>query len=53
MASPLYLNCKSCGTRFFSGVDLVPPEARPHECTYCHAAPVYTPDDYMAGVVVG
>ena len=51
MATPLYLICKSCSKRFFSGVDLPPPEPRPHECTYCHAAPVYDRADYQAGVV--
>lgn len=51
MASPMYLTCKSCGRQFFSGVDLVPPEPRPHECTYCHAAPVYEPADYLVGVI--
>ena len=51
MASPLFLICKSCGRRFFSGVDKPPPEARPHECMFCHAAPVYDSGDYQAGVI--
>lgn len=51
MATPLYLKCKSCSRQFFSGVDLPPPEPRPHECMWCHAAPVYEVNDYQAGVV--
>lgn len=51
MATPLFLKCKSCGRQFFSGVDQPPPEARPHECSYCHAAPVYQLNDYVAGHV--
>ncbi len=51
MATPLYLRCKSCGRQFFSGVDLPPPEPRPHECMWCHSAPVYELNDYVAGQV--
>lgn len=42
----LYLMCKSCGREFSAGVDAPPPEPRPHECTHCHAAPVYEPPDF-------
>ena len=51
MATPLYLTCKSCNRQFFSGVDLPPPEPRPHECMWCHAAPTYDLNDYVAGHV--
>ena len=51
MATPLYLTCKSCNRQFFSGVDLPPPEPRPHECMWCHAAPTYELNDYVAGHV--
>ena len=44
----LYLMCKACGREFFSGVDMPPPESRPHECTHCHAAPVYDVQDFVA-----
>ena len=43
---PLFLQCKSCGRTFFSGVDKPPPEPRPHECAYCHAAPEYELNDF-------
>ncbi|HUP69923.1 MAG TPA: hypothetical protein VM142_08910 [Acidimicrobiales bacterium] len=46
----LYLNCKSCGREFSAGVDKPPPESRPHECTHCHAAPVYEPADFSVPV---
>ncbi len=50
---PLYLHCKSCGREFFSGVAAPPPEPRPHECMWCHAAPEYEPADFMVGSYVG
>lgn len=28
-----------------------PPEPRPHECMWCHAAPMYELNDYVAGHV--
>jgi len=44
---PLYLNCTSCGRQFSAGVDAPPPEPRGHECTHCHAAPVYHAGDFI------
>ena len=44
----LYLTCKNCGREFFSGVAAPPPDPRPHECTHCHAAPVYEVGDFVA-----
>lgn len=45
----LYLKCKQCSRQFFSGVDSPPPEARSHECMFCHQSPVYELEDYIAG----
>ncbi|MDP9404254.1 MAG: hypothetical protein M3P85_13215 [Actinomycetota bacterium] len=42
----LYLICKNCGREFSAGVDMPPPEPRPHHCTHCTAAPVYEPADF-------
>lgn len=49
----LYLQCKSCGREFFSGVAAPPPEPRTHECMWCHAAPEYQPADFVVGSYVG
>lgn len=43
----LYLTCKSCNKLFFSGVEEPPPDPRPHECMWCHAAPEYQLNDYV------
>lgn len=42
----LYLNCKSCGREFSAGVDMPPPDPRPHHCTWCQGAQMYETADF-------